>query len=189
MNGRCKAGGSKNTDREAGRAIYLTKATKMTTKVILYFPSDATDKAVTYDLVKRYDLRINILRAEIEAGRSGSLLVELTGEEPMVREGIAYLEGCGVTVSPVASKIAYDRERCIDCGNCALACSTGALDRRTRLETPFRPRTVHRLQTLPEELSAGAVPYRIYRGLSGVRRTPVSLAHGRRDGSFHGMLP
>ena len=35
----------------------------MTTKVILYFPSDATDKAVTYDLVKRYDLRINILRA------------------------------------------------------------------------------------------------------------------------------
>lgn len=54
----------------------------MTTKVILYFPSDATDKAVTYDLVKRYDLRINILRAEIEAGRSGSLLVELTGEEP-----------------------------------------------------------------------------------------------------------
>ena len=90
----------------------------MTTKVILYFPSDATDKAVTYDLVKRYDLRINILRAEIEAGRSGSLLVELTGEEPMVREGVAYLERNGVTVSPVASKIAYDRDRCIDCGNC-----------------------------------------------------------------------
>ena len=83
----------------------------MTTKVILYFPSDATDKAVTYDLVKRYDLRINILRAEIEAGRSGSLLVELTGEESMVREGVAYLERNGVTVSPVASKIAYDRDR------------------------------------------------------------------------------
>lgn len=72
----------------------------MTTKVILYFPSDATDKAVTYDLVKRYDLRINILRAEIEAGRSGSLLVELAGDEPMVREGVAYLERNGVTVSP-----------------------------------------------------------------------------------------
>ena len=83
----------------------------MTTKVILYFPSDATDKAVTYDLVKRYDLRINILRAEIEARRSGSLLVELNG----------------VTVSPVASKIAYDRDRCIDCGNCALACFPQAL--------------------------------------------------------------
>ena len=68
----------------------------MTTKVILYFPSDATDKAVTYDLVKRYDLRINILRAEIEAGRSGSLLVD-------------------------------DRDRCIDCGNCALACFAQAL--------------------------------------------------------------
>ena len=73
----------------------------MTTKVILYFPSDATDKAVTYDLVKRYDLRINILRA--------------------------YLERNGGTVSPVASKIAYDRDRCIDCGNCALACFPQAL--------------------------------------------------------------
>ena len=70
----------------------------MTTKVILYFPSDATDKAVTYDL-----------------------------EEPMVREGVAYLERNGVTVSPVASKIAYDRDRCIDCGNCALACFPQAL--------------------------------------------------------------
>ena len=99
----------------------------MTTKVILYFPSDATDKAVTYDLVKRYDLRINILRAEIEAGRSGSLLVELKGDAPMVREGIANHEGNGVTVSPVASKIAYDRDRCIDCGNCALACFAQAL--------------------------------------------------------------
>ena len=108
----------------------------MTTKVILYFPSDATDKAVTYDLVKRYDLRINILRAEIEAGRSGSLLVELTGEEPMVREGVAYLERNGVTVSPVASKIAYDRgapdwrlhfdpERCIACKLCLKSCPLG----------------------------------------------------------------
>ena len=112
---------------ESRRRITANKEKHMTTKVILYFPSDATDKAVTYDLVKRYDLRINILRAEIEAGRSGSLLVELTGEEPMVREGVAYLERNGVTVSPVASKIAYDRDRCIDCGNCALACFPQAL--------------------------------------------------------------
>lgn len=112
---------------ESRRRITANKEKHMTTKVILYFPSDATDKAVTYDLVKRYDLRINILRAEIEAGRSGSLLVELTGEESMVREGVAYLERNGVTVSPVASKIAYDRDRCIDCGNCALACFPQAL--------------------------------------------------------------
>ena len=45
----------------------------------------------------------------------------------MVREGVAYLERNGVTVSPVASKIAYDRDRCIDCGNCALACFPQAL--------------------------------------------------------------
>lgn len=130
---------------ESRRRITANKEKHMTTKVILYFPSDATDKAVTYDLVKRYDLRINILRAEIEAGRSGSLLVELTGEEPMVREGVAYLERNGVTVSPVASKIAYDRDRCIDCGNCALALlPAGAYDRCARLAAAFRSRTLHR---------------------------------------------
>lgn len=152
----------------------------MTTKVILYFPSDATDKAVTYDLVKRYDLRINILRAEIEAGRSGSLLVELTGEESMVREGVAYLERNGVTVSPVASKIAYDRDRCIDCGNCALACfpqalTIGAPDWRLH----FDPERCIALQTLPQKLPSGSLPYRIHRSLSrGVRRAALPEPHG-----------
>lgn len=99
----------------------------MIKKLVLSFPVDATDRSLTYDLVKLYDIRINILKAEIEAGKSGKLLVELEADEVRLEQGIAYLADNGVTVSPLASKISYDENRCINCGNCASACFSHAL--------------------------------------------------------------
>ena len=91
------------------------------------FPVDATDRSLTYDLVKLYDIRINILKAEIQAGKSGNLLVELEADTDKLDQGIAYLIENGVTVSPVSSKVSYDASLCIDCGNCVSACFSHAL--------------------------------------------------------------
>lgn len=99
----------------------------MIKKVILSFPVDATDRSLTYDLVKQYDIRINILKAEIQAGKSGNLLVELEAEDDKLEQGIGYLTANGVTVSPVSSKVSRDETRCINCGNCASACFSHAL--------------------------------------------------------------
>lgn len=99
----------------------------MIRKVILSFPVDATDRSLTYDLVKQFDIRINILKAEIQAGKSGSLLVELEAEEELLAKGIAYLTDNGVTVSPVSSKVSYNADLCINCGNCVSACFSHAL--------------------------------------------------------------
>lgn len=99
----------------------------MIKKVVLSFPVDATDRSLMYDLVKRYDIRINILKAEIEAGKSGKLLVELEADELLLEQGLAFLTDNGVTVSPLASKISYDESRCINCGNCTSACFSHAL--------------------------------------------------------------
>ncbi|WP_302567416.1 4Fe-4S binding protein [Culturomica massiliensis] len=99
----------------------------MIKKVVLSFPVDATDRSLMYDLVKRYDIRINILKAEIEAGKSGKLLVELEADELLLEQGLVFLTDNGVTVSPLASKISYDESRCINCGNCASACFSHAL--------------------------------------------------------------
>lgn len=99
----------------------------MIKKVVLSFPVDATDRSLMYDLVKRYDIRINMLKAEIEAGKSGKLLVELEADELLLEQGLVFLTDNGVTVSPLASKISYDESRCINCGNCASACFSHAL--------------------------------------------------------------
>lgn len=99
----------------------------MIKKVVLSFPVDTTDRSLTYDLVKLYDIRINILKAEIQAGKSGSLLVELEADDDKMEEGINYLICCGVSVSPVSSKVSRDESRCINCGNCASACFSHAL--------------------------------------------------------------
>lgn len=99
----------------------------MIKKVVLSFPVDATDRSLMYDLVKRYDIRINILKAEIEAGKSGKLLVELEADDLLLEQGLAFLTDNGVTVSALASKISYDESRCINCGNCASACFSHAL--------------------------------------------------------------
>lgn len=99
----------------------------MIKKLVLSFPVDATDRSLTYDLVKIYDIRINILKAEIQAGKSGNLLVELEADELKLEEGINYLTENGVTVSPVSSKISHDESRCVNCGNCASACFSHAL--------------------------------------------------------------
>ena len=99
----------------------------MKKKVIFVFPIEAADKPLTYDLVKLYDLKINILKAEIQPGKSGNLLVELEAGEGQIEEGIRYLVRNGVSVSPVSNKVSYDTSRCIHCGNCASACFSRAL--------------------------------------------------------------
>jgi Formate hydrogenlyase subunit 6/NADH:ubiquinone oxidoreductase 23 kD subunit (chain I) len=99
----------------------------MKRKVILSFPAEATERPLVYDLVKRFDIQVNILKASIDVGKSGRLFLEISADESRLNRGIAYLEGNYVTVSPVASKISYNKEKCINCGNCALACISQAL--------------------------------------------------------------
>ena len=117
----------------------------MIKKVVLSFPVDATDRSLTYDLVKLYDIRINILKAEIQAGKSGNLLVELEADTDKLDQGIAYLIENGVTVSPVSSKVSY---------------------RGSGLETAFQSGKMYCLQIMFESLSSQTIPDRICRSLN-----------------------
>jgi len=48
-----------------------------TTKVVLRFPPDLTDQPVTYNLIKEYDLMVNILRGHIIPKEEGMLVYGL----------------------------------------------------------------------------------------------------------------
>jgi ferredoxin len=96
-------------------------------RYILKFPPQSGDKPLSYVLVKEFDIRINILKAEVVPGKRGNLLLELEGTVTNLRNGIKYLEQHQVECIPLDKRIKWQQEKCIHCGNCTAVCFAGAL--------------------------------------------------------------
>jgi len=94
-------------------------------KIILRFGKDISEKPVIYKLVKDYDLVINIIKANVNPNKEGTLVLELTGEK--YNEGLEYLKGQGVRVQPLAEEVFRNEKKCTNCGVCTDICPTGAL--------------------------------------------------------------
>ena len=68
------------------------------TKVVLHFPEDIVEDPITYNLISDYGVQVNILRASINPGKQGMMVVELGGDKNRISQGIDYLERVGVQV-------------------------------------------------------------------------------------------
>ena len=104
----------------------------------LTFPPRQATKAVTYHLVKDFDVVPNILRAQIQPGQEGRMLLEVTGRKEDLDSGIAFLEKEGVAVREAAADIALDEELCVVCGLCTAVCKPGALELDSSAELVFK---------------------------------------------------
>ena len=96
-------------------------------RYILNFPPDSGDKPFSYHLVKDYDIRINILKAEVYPGKRGSLLLELQGKKENIEQGVEYLHKQNIICESLDKRIHFQEDKCIDCGNCTAVCFAGAL--------------------------------------------------------------
>ncbi len=112
----------------------------MKKKFVLTFPPEKFNEPVTYRLVKDYDFEINILRAEINAGQEGKLLLEIETPKEKLEQGLRYLESHKIGYVPVTDQILFDEKGCVHCGSCTAVCFSGALvmDPLTR-ELAFTP--------------------------------------------------
>ncbi len=97
-------------------------------RLTLYFPPDLTCRAFTYDLVKKYDWKINIIKASISEGKEGRLLIDVAAEEKNLKEGLEYLSDSGIDVKNLEKQVYIDLEQCISCGACTGVCLSGALE-------------------------------------------------------------
>ena len=98
------------------------------TRVVLSFPPSNVEEPITYRLIKDYDLVVNILRASIDPGKQGRMVVELRGEESQISLAFNYLDKLGVNIEPLSQEIQHLEERCTGCTACVPICPTGALD-------------------------------------------------------------
>ena len=48
----------------------------MTSKrFVLTFPPDATDEPITYNLIRKFDIMVNLVKADVSPGKIGYLVI------------------------------------------------------------------------------------------------------------------
>ena len=105
----------------------------ITKKVYLYFPKSETEKPIVCQLIRNFDLTVNIFRAKVTPEEEGYLSLEITGTQEHIDQAYEFLSEFDVIIQNKG--IHWDSDRCTHCGNCIVHCPTGALhftDRTTR---------------------------------------------------------
>jgi ferredoxin len=96
-------------------------------KVVIRYSPDIVDQPIIYQLVKKYDLIFNILKARILPRREGVIVLELSGEKENFERAIRFLKGKGLGVEPLSKSVIQNAEKCVHCGACIAFCPTNAL--------------------------------------------------------------
>jgi len=96
-------------------------------RFVLTFPPESTGEPITYNLIKKYDIMVNIVRADVSPGKIGHLVMEMTAPGKVLKEGIKYIKQQNVECEPIDKKITYKKDLCIHCGACSSVCFAGAL--------------------------------------------------------------
>ena len=104
----------------------------------LRFPKKIVNEPITVNLVKKFDLSFNILKATIYPRKEGFMVLELSGHRKNFQKGVRYLKSLGVKVESIGQDIKRDEEICFHCGACTAVCPTGALFiKRPEMEVVF----------------------------------------------------
>lgn len=106
----------------------------ITRKLFFRFPKSEIEKPIVYHLVKDYDLIINIFRARVTDNKEGYMVLDVTGEETAIEQGMEFVRSFGVAIDPINKGVRWIEDRCTHCTNCIAHCPTNALhivDRRS----------------------------------------------------------
>jgi len=93
-------------------------------KAWLNFSPSIVNRAIISDLIKKYDISFNILRADITP-QGGKMLIEISGKQS--EEAIEFLEKEGIHLTPIKKVVKKSEEKCIDCGACISLCPVKAI--------------------------------------------------------------
>lgn len=104
----------------------------------LRFPKKIVNQPIAVNLVKKFDLTFNILKATIYPREEGFMVLELSGHRKNFQRGVRYLKSIGIKVESIGQDIKRNEEACFQCGACTAVCPTGALYiKRPEMEVVF----------------------------------------------------
>ncbi len=108
--------------------------------VIFTFPKEFVEQPLAYRLIKEHNLILNILHAHIRPNEEGTLILEITGEEADIENGLMLVESTDVKIENLSDHVSWDKESCIHCTACIGQCPTHALSvNRDTMEVSFNP--------------------------------------------------
>lgn len=132
----------------------------------LRFPEKIVNEPVVVNLVKRYDLTFNILKATIYPRKEGLMVLELSGHRKNYQRGVRYLKSLGIKVESIGQDVRRDDEKCFQCGACTAVCPTGALQiERPAMEVLFDKDKCSACELCVAACPAQAMEVRFDRGL------------------------
>lgn len=111
-------------------------------RVMFSFPAEAANKPVVSLLIRDFRLNVNIFRAKVNQDEEGFMILDITGEQSDIDEGLKHLESLGISISENKTGLVWDEKKCSGCGNCVTHCPTAALhiaDRKT-MRVSYNPR-------------------------------------------------
>jgi ferredoxin len=99
----------------------------ITKKLMLFFPRCECEKPIIYHLVKDHNLMVNVYRAKVTPEEEGYLVLDVTGTEEDIQQGMEFVKTLDVTINYTGKGVTWDEDRCTHCGICIPHCPTKAL--------------------------------------------------------------
>ena len=99
----------------------------------LRFPKKVVDEPVAVNLVKKFDLSFNILKATIYPRKEGLMVLQLSGHRKNFQRGVRYLKSIGIKVESIGQDIKRNEKKCFQCGACTAVCPQGPFISRDQI--------------------------------------------------------
>jgi ferredoxin len=99
----------------------------ITKKWMLFFPKCECEKPIVYHLVKDHNLVVNIFRAKVTPEEEGYLVLDVTGTEQEIEQGMAFVKTFNVSINESGKGLTWNPDLCTHCGHCLAHCPTDAL--------------------------------------------------------------
>ena len=88
------------------------------------FPEGNVQDSIVFSMVTEYKVEPSILRAEIDEGGCGVLILKMKGDDALIEKALEFAEKSGVEIHELGEHIVRDEKKCFSCGACVSVCPT-----------------------------------------------------------------